>query len=259
MSQENNSSSGDTCNQKTGRDSILNTFGIGCFVLILLGIVLLIPAVRAAREAARRMCCVPDEVRTAMHVYHDMYGSFPPAYSTDAEGKPLHSWRVLLLPAFGDIGELANIRLDEPWDSEYNSQFHNKMPRFHGYCCLSRPEKEIAQGLTPYRMIIGPDTISNGPNSTKFSDITRGTSNVIMVVETSIPVPWMKPEDLPQSALQNGVVSSVPRRGKPVVLGIGSPHANGANVAMCDGSCEFFTNEISPEELLEKSRIRKPE
>jgi len=117
-------------------------------------------------------------------------------------------------------------------------------------------------------MIIGPDTISNGPNCTKHSD-ARYESDTILVVEASVPVPWMKPEDLPQSALKNGVVSSVPRRGKPVVQGIGSPHYNrehifqkkivGANVAMVDGSCQFFTSEMSPEELLEKSRFRKSE
>ena len=243
----------------------------GCVVISLLLFVgvfaLLYPAVREAREAARRVSCTPDMVRLALHTYHDKYGSFPPAFTTDADGKPLHSWRTLVV--LNSYHSEFDIRLDEPWDSPHNSQFHDKLTSFHGLFCPGRQE-ENEKGLCHYRMIIGPDTISNGPNCTKFSDITKNKSEVILVVETSVPVCWMKPEDLPQSALENGIVSSVPKRGKPVVLGIGSPHYNGggafwpkipgAHALMTEGSCDFFTNEnITPEELLEKSRIRKPE
>jgi len=246
----------------------------GCVVIAILlfaGLIaLLYPAVQEAREAARRMACVPDMVvKAAIWNYVDKHGSFPPAYSTDAEGQPLHSWRVLILLDGGyDIGEPANIRLDEPWDSPHNSQFHDKMPPWHGFYCASRPEADRQQSLTPYQMVIGPDTISNGPNSTKLSDITRSRGDVLLIVEASVPVPWMKPVDLPQSALLNGVVSSVPKRGQSVVQGIGSPHYNrisffgtkipGANVGMADGSCLFLTADTSPERLLEMSRIRKP-
>ena len=244
----------------------------GCIVIVLLLALFLAffgRCAQEAREAAKRMQCVPKQLALALHNYHDQYQSLPPAYTTDAEGNPLHSWRVLVLPYMEQKQLYDEIRLDEPWDSPHNSQFHEKMPGI--YHCPSRPAVETAKGLTPFQMIIGPDTISNGSNCTKFSDITRNPGDTILVVETSIPVPWMQPVDLPQSALQNGVVSSVPRRGKPVVQGIGSPHYHqksnhifekkiiGANVAMVDGSCEFFTTEMTPEELLEKSRIREPE
>lgn len=247
-------------------------FRTGCVVAILLMGVLfafLVYAVREAREAARRMQCVPKQLALALHLYHDEFGSLPPAYTTDAEGNPLHSWRVLVLPYIQEQELYNKIRFDEPWDSPHNSRFHDEMPgTFH---CPSRPKDETAKGLTPFQMIIGPDTISDGPNGTNFSDtITRQKNGTILFVEASVPVPWMKPVDLPQSALQNGIVSSVPRKGRPVVQGIGSPHYNrkrnsvfgkkipGANVAMVDGSCQFFTTEISPEELLKMSRIRDP-
>ena len=255
--------------QDKGRKRFLPKLGCIVLMTILLGLfVLLCLAVHDARESVRRMQCVPTWIACLFHNYHDVHETFPPAYSTDAEGKPLHSWRVLVLSLMDDfsIGELVNIRLDEPWDSEYNSQFHDKMPRC--YYCPSRPAEEQAKGLTPYQMVIGPDTISNGPNSTKLSDVTRNKGDTLLFVEASVSVPWMKPEDLPQSALKNGVVSSVPRRGQPVVQGIGSPHytresifktkISGANVAMADATCRFFTADMSPEKLLEKSRIRKP-
>jgi len=241
----------------------------GCLIIALLFVAgafaLLYPAVQATREAARRMCCVPKQLGLAFHIYHDHYinKSFPPAFTVDADGKPLHSWRVLLLPYIEQQQLYEEICLDEPWDSPHNSQFHDKMPRaFH---CPSRSAEEIAKGLMPFQMIIGPDTISNGPNNTTFSDIVKNKGDTLLFVEASVPVPWMKPEDLPQSMLKNGVVSSVPRRGQSVTPGIGSPHyyqqrffekkITGANVAMVDGSCHFFTAEMTPEELLEKSRV----
>jgi len=37
--------------------------------------------------------------------YHDSHGQFPPPYIAEADGKPMHSWRVLILP-YLEHGEL---------------------------------------------------------------------------------------------------------------------------------------------------------
>ena len=220
---------------------------------------LLFLAVREAREAARRMACCPDMVPIALDNYHDIHGSFPPAYTTDAEGNPLHSWRVLILPYIEQKELYDKIRLDEPWDSPHNSQFHKSAPNVHGLTCQSR-EKERLDGLAHYQMVIGPDTISDGPGSTKRSDITNEES--FLIVETSVGVPWMSPQDLPQSALAHGVVSSRPSRGKPVVQGIGSPHwqsGGGAWVRFTGAGARFLGKDTPPETLLKYSRIQSLE
>ena len=235
----------------------------GCWfiALVAFGIVftMLFFAAQEAREAARRISCCPDMVPAALHIYHDIHGTFPPAYTVDENGKPLHSWRVLILPYIGYEELYKQIRLDEPWDSPHNSQFHKLVPNVHGMTCQSR-EREALDGLAHYQMVIGPDTISDGPNSTKLSDITNPES--FLIVETSVGVPWMSPQDLPQSALANGIIFFRPQRDKPVVQGIGSPHwqnGGGAWVSFTKASARFLSKDTPPERLLEYSRIRLPE
>src|SRR5205823_2150780 len=52
----------------------------------------------------------------------------PPAAVRDPEGRPLLSWRVLLLSYLGDEDLFLQFRLDEPWDSPHNRTLLPRMP-----------------------------------------------------------------------------------------------------------------------------------
>ena len=60
--------------------------------------------------------------------YNDIFGCFPPAYTTDANGKPMHSWRVLILPFIEQQTLYKRYRFDEPWDGPNNSLLAKEMP-----------------------------------------------------------------------------------------------------------------------------------
>jgi prepilin-type N-terminal cleavage/methylation domain-containing protein len=69
-------------------------------------IALLLPAVQAAREAARRAQCSNNlkQIGVAMHSYHSVQNTFPPAYvtavvnnATAPEIGPGWGWGVMLL------------------------------------------------------------------------------------------------------------------------------------------------------------------
>ena len=227
--------------------------GVGFMMIIAILFAMLIPATNSARDAARRMHCNSNIKRIviALHAYHDMYQSFPPAYTVDSEGNPLHSWRVLILPYIEEQPLYDCIRLDEPWDSEYNSQFHSTISKV--YTCPNRPSSEWNKGLTPYQFVVGPDCISDGPNCVKLKDITNGTANTIVLLESCKPVCWMEPKDIAYNDLDYGVAQDITNPGNSV---IGGYHAGGVNAGMADGSVSFISSSVSASFLKKQCKIR---
>src|SRR5205823_5427550 len=60
----------------------------------------LVPIVQSARRPDCRRYCDPNlkAIALALRTYHSDFGCYPPAYVADRRGRPLYSWRVLLLP-----------------------------------------------------------------------------------------------------------------------------------------------------------------
>lgn len=218
--------------------------GLAWFLLFCVLVALLLPATGSAPEAPRRSQCINNlkQIMLAMHNYCDKYGCFPPAYTADKNGRPMHSWRVLLLPFLerGDIYQ--RLRLDEPYDSPYNQAVFDSIKADPDgsrseYSVFRCPVDKANDTDTNYVMIVGPRTISNGPNSLALKEITDGTWNTIALMETyDLGIRWYEPRDLRVDEMTFKI-------NDPQHFGIASRHPGGAQAAFVDGSVLFLSNE----------------
>jgi prepilin-type processing-associated H-X9-DG protein len=170
------------------------------------------------------------QIALAMHNFHDAYSRFPAAAIYDNSGKPLLSWRVLILPFIEQDDLFKQFHLDEPWDSDHNKKLLERMPRTYS----SSPDKPTHQ--THYQGFHGKGAFFEGKKGITIAEIPDGTSNTIMVVEATGSVPWTKPEDLPYD----------PSKPLPKLGGL---FPGGFNAAFCDGSVRFISDKVKPETL----------
>ena len=196
---------------------------------------MLVPAVQASREAARRAQCVNNlkQIGLAMHNYHDVNGHFPPAVLLGPDGKTPYSWRVALLPFMDAQGIYSQYKFDEPWNGPNNSKLIPLMPAFY-----SHPGTDRTTGMTPYFVPTGPDTLfPDRKEGMSLAEITDGTSNTIMAVEAQREIPWTKPEDIAYGSLTDGSNKPLPD--------LGTLHPGGFDATFADGSVKFISAGIN--------------
>ncbi len=175
------------------------------------------------------------QIAIAFHNYHDTNKTFPPAASTDKDGKALLSWRVHLLPYLDQAPLYRQFHLDEPWDSEHNKTLIEKIPPVF----VAPLQRGLAKaGKTVYLVPTGAGTVFDGKVGLGLRDIKDGTSNTILAVEAhqDAAVIWTKPDDLAIDF-------------KTPLKNLKSAFADGFHVAMCDGVVRHHKDTI-PDEVL---------
>jgi hypothetical protein len=186
-----------------------------------------------SREAARRAQCVNNlkTIGLALHNYHAAEGCFPPAFLAGADGKPLVSWRVLILPYADPYLDAApgNYRRNESWDGPNNRTLVAPTPSF--YSCPSH-EGARGRGLTSYVAAVGPTTAFPGLRPTMFAEFGDGSIETFLVVEMSnTTIHWTEPRDLDWNQMSFQIDD-------PSRPGISSEHPLGPNVLRVDGSVQ---------------------
>lgn len=166
------------------------------------------------------------EIVMILFNYRDLHKTFPPAYKAGKDGKPLLSWRVLILPILREDELYKQFKLDEPWDSENNKKLIPKMPDVY-----KSSNANDAPGMTHYLVVRGEKTIFPGAKGIKVSEVTDGLSRTISTVEADKAVPWTKPEDFEYD-------ESNPLKG------LGGLQPNGFLAGFADGSVRFISTKI---------------
>jgi hypothetical protein len=210
-------------------------------VLVLL-VGLLLPAIQHARESARRSSCIGGNSKKfalGLHNYHDVFGMFPPAYIADDAGRPVHSWRILVLPYLGAETAYEKYDFASPWHSAANRSLIDSLGSYP-YKCPSAPPENAT--MTDFLAVVGRDTVWPPDGScVRIPDISDGTTNTIQFGEVDgSGIHRAEPRDF--HTLQMSFEVN-PTSGQ----GFSSPHPGIAFAIFADGSVKALRTGISEE------------
>lgn len=191
----------------------------------------------------------------AMHTFHDTHKCFPPAVIFGPDGKPWHSWRVLLLPFLDQADLYRRYRFDEPWDGPNNRKLLSEMPRVYRDPVYGDGDDYDTHYAVPTGDAVafakegikmvgdGKKGLGSVEGARRIVDFTDGTSNSLLAgsVNPEREIPWMKPEDVIVGEGDSGV-GSLGEFAAPYMSELGS-----AGVFLfADGAVKTIRSNIDP-------------
>ena len=177
--------------RRTGRRGSVTGRLLAVAAVLVAAVILLLPVSRGgAREAARRSQCANNlkTIGRAIDAYSREHGSLPPPFSVDADGHPLHSWRVLLLPYLDDVAAAGAIDVEKRWDDPANATA--AVATAASYRC---PSLRAPAGTTTYHLVVSQEGLVRPDRSATREEAASADRNTILVIEApeGRAVPWM--------------------------------------------------------------------
>lgn len=243
-------------------------------VITIIGILiaLLLPAVQAAREAARSMQCANNlkQVGLGMHLYHEAHSMFPPDQMAGVGGVgatlPRWSWGACLLPFVEQepLYQLLNPQGDTVPVATATNGLQTGLSVF---LCPSDGSPNEAINAN-YAGKCGKSNYAYSASFTqcaayaiRIADITDGLSNTMMVGERDtvhgLGALWAAISDTSANVsfwvnwpINTDYVGGRPYGSSPsdtsycTRLALSSQHAHGVNVLFADGSGHFLSETI---------------
>jgi prepilin-type N-terminal cleavage/methylation domain-containing protein/prepilin-type processing-associated H-X9-DG protein len=243
-------------------------------VIAVLGVLiaLLIPAVQAAREAARRTQCLNNlkQVGLALHGYHDALGVFPMGYLAGSpyrdgatDTAPGWSWATMILSRLEQAPLFNAVNFGLPVEAPENGTV--VLATISTYLCPADPTRgpfpvtdaagNALATLAPasYAATVGgneTDTATGITNdglgrgvffrnsAIRLADITDGSSQTIAVQERA----WAKANSVWAGAVTNGVIRRGPWNVCPTTGALFDPSAT-----LVQGHCHLINTDADPD------------
>lgn len=202
---------------------------IGMIVMPAGLLIFMVFGVQRVRRAAERSACEGRfcQMQFLLSMYHDHHGHFPPAYIVGPDGKPWHSWRVLILPYINHNDIYEQYRFDEPWNGPNNRLLADKI-NLKIFQCPGRADygKTLHTNIVA---IVGNETAFPGASSSKLSDFRDSGRHTILLAEYgNADIHWMEPRDLNADEMSF-------QFNDPASPSISSLHSTGPAVVFADG------------------------
>ena len=225
-------------------------------VIAVIGVLvsLLLPAVQAVREAARKSSCQNNlkQIGIGLHNFHDARRQLPlGCLQWRGPGSPPShrqlAWSAFLLPFVEQQNLFEAIDFDLPFDAPENAAA--AAVRVSVFECASASQRNLTRGRTDYGGLFGERMVSRAPDDgvflydevITFDDIRDGLSQTLAVAE-DVGGPeseWINGRNV---FVQSGGIND-----PNAWVGdneIRSKHPGGAMVLFVDGHVTFLRNEI---------------
>ena len=169
---------------------------ITAVLVIMTGLSFAISSIIEAQRTSKRLCCHCNlrEIVLALQAYEAAHGSLPPAYTVDAHGNPLHSWRTLILPALDHAKVFKKIDFSKPWNDPANREVYET--ELEVFQC---PHAKLGKNFTNYQILVGEDACFLPTKGRNMEDIYTGAGSgrTLILIEVGVDkaVHWMDPTD----------------------------------------------------------------
>jgi hypothetical protein len=180
-----------------------------------------------------------ERIADALNAYFADHGTYPPNATRGPGNKPMHSWRVLILPYLDEEDLYNEFDFRYAWDHPDNMRAARDMPSVYQH-----PNRATRQMLNEsgYYLITGQGTLFPNAGPLGADRVTDDPSQTILVIEGSPLVPsgmWTEPLDLDYVKIQ-GKLGSNPG------IEPGGLLDDGVAFATVDGRGHFVPNTIEP-------------
>ena len=183
------------------------------------------------------------KIAAALNMYANDHSIYPAPIIRDATGKPMHSWRVAILPYLEERALFQSYDFDLPWDSDTNIALVDQMPSV--YAATSSSNWVTNECF--YQLVTGNRTLfpSSGPlGPKKMLDDPTKTALVVEAMppkaRQNLPGVWTEPVELDSQAM-SGLI------GSNLGVEIGGITQGGVAIATVDGEGHFLENTMAPE------------
>ncbi len=167
------------------------------FCLTFVAFILSMPALMSALTAPPNRTPTNEtrntlrQLAVAVYLYEEQHGPLPRVVY-DENGRPMHSWRVLILPIIEEPTLYKQYRFEEPWNSPHNLNVAKRMPHLFAAGFGAGPNVTTTDFLALY---------DPADSNAKVNHLPPDAPPLMLLQVADSGILWTEPRDMPLDGL----------------------------------------------------------